>query len=229
MGGNVLIVGAGPGLSASLAKKFNSEGCNVALAARHTEKLDDLCRETGAQAFGCDATDQDSVAGLFKALDKAGRIPDVVIYNAGLRVPSPFVELDTEQARQALMVNAFAAMLVAQAAVKPMLDKGQGTLLFTGASAGIKGYAKSAAFAMGKFALRGLCQSLARELGPQNIHVAHFVIDGMIFNPGRGAPFDNPEITLDPDAIADTYFAIAGQHKSAWTWEIELRPSVEKF
>ncbi len=127
------------------------------------------------------------------------------------------------------MVNAFGAMLVARQATKYMLKKGGGALLFTGASAGVKGYAQSSPFAMGKFALRGLCQSLARELSPQNIHVAHFVIDGCILQPERGAPFNDPEKTLHPDEIAKTYLAIAEQDRSAGTWEMELRPSVESF
>jgi NADP-dependent 3-hydroxy acid dehydrogenase YdfG len=226
---NALIVGAGPGLSTSLAKLFTAEGMTVSLAARDTQKLSTLCDEIGAKAFGCDASDPQSVEQLFQKLSDNGRLPDIVVYNAGAYTRGPVTELDVEAVRNVLMVNAYGAMLVARQAARHMLKKGSGALLFTGASAGVKGYAQSAPFAMGKFALRGLCQSLARELSPQNVHVAHFVIDGGILQPERGAPFDDPETTLHPDEIAQTYLAIAKQDRSAWTWEIELRPSVESF
>jgi len=226
---NALIVGAGPGLSTSLARLFTAEGMTVSLAARDTHKLSALCNETGAKAFGCDASDPKGVEHLFQKLEDNGRLPDLVVYNAGAYTRGPVTDLDVEVVRNVLMVNAFGAMLVARQAARHMLKKGGGALLFTGASAGVKGYAQSAPFAMGKFALRGLCQSLARELSPQNVHVAHFVIDGCIFQPERGAPFDDPDKTLHPDEIAKTYLAIAQQNRSAWTWEIELRPSVEDF
>ncbi|WP_422384687.1 SDR family NAD(P)-dependent oxidoreductase [Roseibium album] len=226
---HALIVGAGPGLSASLAKLFTDEGMTVSLAARDTEKLSTLCKETGAQAFGCDASDPQSVEHLFQRLDENERLPDIVVYNAGAYTRGPVTDLDVEAVRNVLMVNALGAMLVARQAARHMLEQGSGALLFTGASAGVKGYAQSAPFAMGKFALRGLCQSLARELSPKNIHVAHFVIDGCILQPERGAPFDDPDTTLHPDEIAKTYLAIAKQDRSAWTWEVELRPSVEDF
>ncbi len=226
---NALIVGAGPGLSTSLARLFTAVGMTVSLAARDTHKLSALCNETGAKAFGCDASDPEGVEHLFRQLDDNGRLPDLVVYNAGAYTRGPVTDLDVEVVRNVLMVNAFGAMLVARQAARHMLKKGGGALLFTGASAGVKGYAQSAPFAMGKFALRGLCQSLARELSPQNVHVAHFVIDGCIFQPERGAPFDDPDNTLHPDEIAKTYLTIAQQDRSAWTWEIELRPSVEDF
>ncbi len=229
MTGNALIVGAGPGLSTSLARLFTAVGMTVSLAARDTHKLSALCNETGAKAFGCDASDPEGVEHLFRQLDDNGRLPDLVVYNAGAYTRGPVTDLDVEVVRNVLMVNAFGAMLVARQAARHMLKKGGGALLFTGASAGVKGYAQSAPFAMGKFALRGLCQSLARELSPQNVHVAHFVIDGCIFQPERGAPFDDPDNTLHPDEIAKTYLTIAQQDRSAWTWEIELRPSVEDF
>ncbi len=224
-----LIIGAGPGLSSSLARLFASKGMKVCLGARNVEKLADICAETKAKALKCDASDPKSVEAMFNQLDQQGMLPDLVVYNAGAYTRGPITELDTEDVYNVLMTNAFGAMLVARCAARYMLEKGEGALLFTGASAGIKGYAQSAPFAMGKFALRGLCQSLARELSPQNIHVAHFVIDGCIFQPERGAPFDDPETTLSPDEIAKTYLAIAEQDRSAWTWEVELRPSVETF
>lgn len=226
---NALIVGAGSGLSASLARVFAGEGMAVSLAARSPGKLDGLCAETGAQAFACDAASEAAVAGLFDQLDAAGRTPDLMVYNAGYYTRGPLGELDPAEVKETLVANAYGAFLVAQQAAQRMLPTGRGAMLFTGASASTKGYAQSSPFAMGKFALRGLCQSLARELAPEGIHVAHFVIDGMIRNDARGAPYDNADITLDPDAIARSYLSIAEQDKSAWTWEIELRPSVEKF
>lgn len=229
MTSNVLIIGAGPGLSASLAKRFAQADMKIALAARATEKLADLCHELGAEAFHCDARQAESVAKLFADLDSKQMTPDIVIYNAGSYSRGPIAELDVEVAKDVLLANAYGALAVAHEASKRMLQKGTGSLLFTGASAGVKGYAESAPFAMGKFALRGLCQSLARELSPKNIHVAHFVIDGCIYQPDRGAPFDDVENTLHPDDIAETYFTIAMQSSTAWTWEIELRPKTEVF
>jgi NAD(P)-dependent dehydrogenase (short-subunit alcohol dehydrogenase family) len=226
---NALIVGAGSGLSASLARLFAGEGMRVALAARDTGKLAALCEETGASALACDAGDVGQVEKLFSSLDEQLGPPDVVVYNASGRLRAPLADLVQEQVETALRVSAFGAFLVAQQAVRRMLPKGRGAVLFTGASASIKGYAQSAPFAMGKFAMRGLAQSMARELAPKGIHVAHFVIDGAIRNPGRTEPSDNPDSMLDPDAIAQNYLHVLRQPRSAWTWEIELRPWVEKF
>ena len=220
-----LIVGAGSGLSASLARLLSREGMTVALAARHPDKLKALCEETGATAFGCDAQDEAQVARLFESLDTEFGSPDVVIYNASDRARGPFATLDPDEVRRTLIVSAFGAFLVAQRAVTRMLVKGSGAILFTGASASLKGYAESAPFAMGKFALRGMAQSMARELAPKGIHVAHFVIDGGIRQRGRADPDDS---TLDPDAIAQTYLNVLVQPRSAWTWEVELRPWVER-
>ncbi len=221
-----LIVGAGLGLSASLARLLSREGLAVALAARDPDKLTSLLEETGATAFGCDAQDEAQVAHLFESLDQKFGSPDVVIYNASARARGPLATLEPDEVRRTLMVSAFGAFLVAQRAATRMLAKGFGAILFTGASASVKGYAESAPFAMGKFALRGLAQSMARELAPKGIHVAHFVIDGAIRPRGRVDPGDS---TLDPDAIARTYLHVLMQPRSAWTWEVELRPSVERF
>ncbi len=226
---NVLIVGAGSGLSASLARLFAHEGMNVTLAARNTAKLGGLCADIGAQAFQCDVSEEADVADLFQNLDDNKLTPNVVVYNVGARVKGAISELDPEAVKQVLMTNAFGAFLVARQASKRMLEAGSGALLFTGASAGVKGYPQSAPFAMGKFALRGLCQSLARELHPQNIHVAHFVIDGGIYSPLRGGHHSDPDKTLKPDEIARNYLNILQQDRSAWSWEIELRPWVENF
>jgi NAD(P)-dependent dehydrogenase (short-subunit alcohol dehydrogenase family) len=224
-----LIVGAGSGLSASLARLFAKEGYKVGLAARDAAKLEPLAKQIGGAAFAADAAKPDAVARLFdQAAAKLGEA-DVVVYNASGRQRGPFVELDPAAVEQAIAVSAYGGFLVAQQAAKRMLPRGQGAILFTGASASVKGYAQSAPFAMGKFALRGLAQSMARELAPQGIHVAHFVIDGAIRNPGRSEAPDKPDSMLDPDAIAQTYLDIVRQPRSAWTWEVELRPWVEKF
>ena len=226
---SALIVGAGQGLSASLTRLLRKEGLAVALAARDTAKLAPLCAETGARAFACDAQDEAQVQQLFAVLDREGGAPDVVIYNASARTRGPFVQLVAGDVQRALQVTAFGAFLVAQQAAARMLPKRHGAILFTGASASVKGYAESAPFAMGKFALRGLAQSLARELSPQGIHVAHFVIDGGIRSAARPGDPDKPDALLDPDAIAQNYLNILRQPRSTWTWEIELRPWVERF
>ncbi|HYC48195.1 MAG TPA: SDR family NAD(P)-dependent oxidoreductase [Burkholderiales bacterium] len=222
-----LIVGAGSGLSASVARLFAREGLKVALAARNPGKLEALCAEIGARAYACDAAKPEEVARLFSDVEAGIGQPDVVVYNASGRVRGPFVDLDPADVRRAIEVSAYGGFLVAREAARRMVPKNHGAILFTGASASVKGYAQSAPFAMGKFALRGLAQSMARELQPQGIHVAHFVIDGGIAQPGRVA--SGPDALLDPDAIALNYLHVLRQPRSAWTWEIEVRPWVEKF
>jgi len=222
-------VGAGEGLSASLARALFREGVRIALAARRVDKLTALASETSAEVFPCDASDRSQVEQLFADAESRIGAPHVVIYNASGSTRGPFVDLDPAEVERSLAVGAYGGFLVAQQAVKRMLPKGFGAVLFTGASASVKGYPQSAPFAMAKFALRGLAQSMARELGPHGIHVAHFVIDGAIRNPGRTEPPDRPDSMLDPGAIAETYLHVLKQPRSAWTWEIELRPWVEKF
>ena len=224
-----LIVGAGEGLSASLARLFARQGIRVALAARAIEKLGALCSESGARAFACNATEPDDVARLFGVVEREIGAPDVVVYNASARARGAFLDLVPAEVAQAISVSAFGGFLVAQQAVKRMLPNRHGAILFTGASASVKGYAQSAPFAMGKFALRGLAQSMARELSPHGIHVAHFVIDGGIRSDTRVEAADRPDSMLDPDAIALSYWNVLQQPKSAWTWELELRPWVEEF
>ena len=224
-----LIVGAGEGLSASLARLFAREKIAVALAARKIEKLGTLCRETGAHAYACNAADADEVERLFGMVEREIGVPDVVVYNAGARARGQFLELAPADVAQAIMVSAFGGFLVAQQAARRMLPNRHGAIVFTGASASVKGYPQSSPFAMGKFALRGLAQSLARELSPQGIHVAHFVIDGGIRSAARQDPPEKPDSWLDPDAIALSYWNVLQQPRSAWTWEMELRPWVEKF
>jgi NAD(P)-dependent dehydrogenase (short-subunit alcohol dehydrogenase family) len=227
---SALIVGAGDGLSASLARVFAGAGLRVGLAARNVDKLARLATELGAATHPCDAARPADVDALFAAMDEAlGGSPDVAVYNPSARVRGSLLELDPAAVATAIQVTAYGGFLVAQAAAKRMLPNRHGAILFTGASASVKGYPGSAPFAMGKFALRGLAQSTARELAPQGIHVAHFVIDGAIRNPGRREPADAPDSMLDPDAIARTYLSVLQQDRSAWTWEIELRPWVEKF
>jgi NAD(P)-dependent dehydrogenase (short-subunit alcohol dehydrogenase family) len=224
-----LIVGAGQGLSASLARSFASAGLKVALAARSTAKLDAIVGATGAKAFACDATDRAAVVQLFADVaDHIGE-PDVVVYNASYRQRGPLIDLDAGEVAKSLAVSAYGGFLVGQEAARRMLPRRHGAILFTGASASVKGYAQSAPFAMGKFALRGLAQSMARELHPHGIHVAHFVIDGGIRSARRSEPAEQPDSLLDPDAIAATYLHVVQQPRSAWTWEVELRPWVERF
>jgi short-subunit dehydrogenase len=225
---SALIVGAGSGLSASLARAFAKAGLSVALAARATDKLGALAQEIGAKTYACDASQRADVDRLFAALDNDGA-PDVVVYNASYRTRGVLIDLDPAEVQKSIIVSAFAGFLVGQAAARRMLPRGHGAILFTGASASVKGYAQSAPFAMGKFALRGLAQSMARELSPQGIHVVHFVIDGGIKSARRAAPPDQPDSLLDPDAIAQSYLHVLAQPRSAWTQELELRPWVEKF
>ncbi|MBW4596707.1 MAG: SDR family NAD(P)-dependent oxidoreductase [Brasilonema angustatum HA4187-MV1] len=224
-----LIIGAGSGLSASLARLFAKEGITVALAARQIDKLSQLSTEIGASSFAADVSKPDEVNQLFIDVESKVGSPNIVVYNPSYRVRGPFVDLDPTEVAKTLDVTAYGGFLVAQAAAKRMLNQGGGAIFFTGASASVKGYPQSAPFAMGKFALRGLAQSIARELAPKNIHVAHFVIDGAIRSAVRPDPADNPDSTLDPDAIAQSYLNILYQPRSAWTWEIELRPWVEHF
>jgi len=218
-----LIVGAGSGLSASLARLLKKENFQVALAARNTEKLSAF---KDSLLLKCDAADPAQVEEAFKSFEKKFGVPDLVVYNAGYRTRGPVAQLDPAEVKKTLEVSAFGGFLVGQAAAKRMLPRGSGAIFFTGASASVKGYPESAPFAMGKFALRGLAQSLARELSPKNIHVAHFVIDGAIAAPGRSG---GPDALLSPDEIASSYLAIYRQQRSAWSWELELRPWTEKF
>jgi NAD(P)-dependent dehydrogenase (short-subunit alcohol dehydrogenase family) len=226
-----LIVGAGPGLSASLARLFKREGMKIALAARDAKKLDGLVKEIDGRAYACDASRPKDVENLFDSVSKDIGEPNLVVYNASGRVRGPIIELDPEAVRQTIMVTCYAGFLVGQAAAKRMIKAGKGTILFTGASASIKGFANSAAFAMGKLGLTGLVQSMARELQPQNIHVAQVVIDGGIAAPARPERLTSrgPDGCLDPDAIAQTYLHLHRQHRSSWASHIELRPWSEKF
>ena len=230
-----LIVGAGSGISASFARVLARQGYRVALAARNVGKLDALKQEIDAHTIACDATDAEQVASLFEQLDTAMGAPDVVLYNASAYTAGPVAELDPLKVQQSLMLTGYGGFLVAQQAAKRMQSAGgSGAIFFTGATASIKGFPQFAPFAMGKFALRGLTQSLARELGPQNIHIAHFIIDGSIASPGRDLNNANPssnvdDAQLEPDAIAEVYLSVLNQHRSAWSLEVDLRPWKESF
>ena len=231
MAKTALIVGAGTGISAAFARALHRDGYIIALAARDTDKLAALAKEVDASLAPLDAVKPEAVAALFTLLDRSFDRFDVVLYNASYRTRGPFLDLDPVEVAKSLTVSAYGGFLVGQQAAKRMVKQGQGAIFFTGASASVKGYAQSAPFAMGKFALRGLAQSMARELGPKGIHVAHFVIDGGVRNAERGRPGDaaSPDSLLDPEAIAQTYMAVLEQPRSAWSLEVELRPWVEKF
>ena len=224
-----LIIGAGTGISASGARQLAGLGVKVALAARSTAKLKQLDDEIGAKVFSADASDRASVEALFRDVDATIGEPDVVVFNASARAPGPVAEIDPVAVEKALSISAYGGFLAVHHAARRMVKHGKGAILLTGASASVKGFPRSSAFAMGKFALRGLAQSAARELGPMGIHVAHFVIDGAVRSASRSDPQDNPDSTLSADAIAQTYIDILRQHRSAWSFEVEVRPWVEKF
>ena len=227
-----LIVGAGPGLSAALGRLFSKEGMKVALAARDAKKLDALAREIGGRAYPCDAIVPKAVENLFASVTGDMGEPNLVVYNASSRVRGPITEVDPDAVLKAILVTCYGGFLVGQAAAKRMVPAGRGTILFTGASASIKGFPNSASFAMGKLGLSGLVQSMARELQPRNIHVAQVVIDGGIYDPTRDPErlkSRGPDGWLDPNAIAQTYLQLHRQHRSAWASYIELRPWSEKF
>ena len=230
--GTALIVGAGEGLSASLARKLAARGHTIVLAARNVDKLADLASETDATTVACDASDHADMENVFEHVDQLGEKLDIAIYNPSARVRGPITELDPKAVKNAILITAYGAFLMAQQAARRMVPEGSGNILFTGASAGVKGYPNSSTFAMGKFGLRGLAQSMARELHPKGIHIGHFVIDGGIRNNNRPERVDatnKPDSMLDPEAIADSYLHFIDQPRSSWAWEIELRPWVEKF
>jgi NAD(P)-dependent dehydrogenase (short-subunit alcohol dehydrogenase family) len=209
---------------------LTNEGFSVGAAARNTAKLGELASETGAKLYECDAADANQVESLFgRFCDDVGP-PTLVVYNASMRTKGSIATLDAQAVLNGLLVSCYGGFLVGQAAARSMLASKSGTILFTGASASVKGYAESAPFAMGKFGLRGLAQSMARELAPKNIHVGHIIIDGPIADTGNPEPsVRKPDDMLLPSSIAATYLQLHRQDRSAWTWEVELRPWVEAF
>jgi NAD(P)-dependent dehydrogenase (short-subunit alcohol dehydrogenase family) len=225
-----VIIGVGDGLSAALARELSADYA-LTLAARSADKMQALAEETGGRTVLLDATDEAAVAALFNELPEA---PRVAIYNPSARVRGPITDLSVADVRQAVDVTAIGAFLTGKHAARRMLkadpiDGKKGTILFTGASAGVKGFPQSAPFAMGKFAQRGLAESMARELHPLGIHVVWVNIDGGILNPGRTEPADKPGSMLRPEAIARTYRHLIEQDRSVWTNEIAVRPWVERF
>lgn len=226
---SALIVGAGPGISGSVARALAGQGFTVALAARNPDKLAGLVDEIGALVFKVDVTSPAAVAQLFVEVEQAIGVPEVVLFNAAGRVRGPLESLDPEVVRRTIEVSSYGGFLVVQQAARRLVALGRGAILLTGATASVKGFANSSAFAIGKFGLRGLAQSAARELAPKGIHVAHFVIDGVVRSAERPDPALAPDSTLDPDAIAQSCLAVLAQPRSAWSWEIELRPYVETF
>lgn len=226
---SALVVGAGSGISAAVARALAREGVRVGLAARDAGKLASLAGEIGAECFAADASRPDEVERLFTQFVAAVGAPDIVVYNASARAPGPVADLDPETVRAAIETTAFGGFLVVRQAARHMVPRGRGTILLTGASASVKGFAHSAAFAMGKFALRGLAQSAARELGPKGIHVAHVIVDGAVRGERRPDPAETPDSTLSPEGIAQTYLALVRQPRDAWSFEVEVRPWVERF
>lgn len=228
-----LIIGVGPGLSGSLARRLAARGHDLVLVSRDTVDLLPLASETGAQLVAADAATPEGADQIFEAVDAMPSSLATAVYNPSARARGPITEVDRDEVLNALRVTAYGAFLMAQAAAQrmiPLAAEGQPcAMLFTGASAGVKGYPQSASFAMGKFALRGLCQSLARELHPQGIHIGHVVIDGAIRPDGQPRDPERPDRMLEPDAIADSYLHLLNQPRSAWSWEIEVRPWVETF
>lgn len=226
---NALIIGAGPGIGGSVTRRLRAAGIPVVIAARQVDRLEVLAAQTGAIALQANAADATQIERLFAETEAKIGAPEIVIYNASGRVRGPIAEIDPAKVEQAVAVSALGAFYAVQQAAKRMVPAGKGAILLTGATAGVKGFALSAAFAMGKFALRGLAQSAARELAPKGIHVAHIVVDGGVRAEHHPDPPERPDSTLDPDAIAQVYLDLLRQHRSAWSWEIEVRPWLETF
>lgn len=228
-----VIVGAGPGLGSALARRFAEAGMRVALARRRIGDLHDLAKEISGQAYTCDAGDKQSVAALFASVERDLGLPSLVVYNAGNYVPGGILEIDPEDFEGCWRIGCLGGFLVGQAAARQMVEAGRGSIIFTGATAALRGGARFANLAVPKFGLRALAQSMARELGPRGIHVAHVVIDGQIESEARGGRYSAAErgedALLAPQAIAETYYQLHRQHRSAWTQELDLRPWVEKF
>lgn len=225
--GSAVIVGVGSGLGTSLARRFAKSGFSVSLVARNREKLLPLVGEirslgTNAIAIKADATDESDVKRLFARTEKELGLISIVVYNAGLRIRKPVLKISSDEFINAWKLSCYGGFLVGREAAKYMIPRGKGSVFFTGATASIKGFPSSAAFAVGKFGLLALAESMARELQPKGIHVAHFIIDGVI---GR----DSKDSKLDPDAIAETYLQVHRQHRSSWSFKVELRPWLEKF
>jgi NAD(P)-dependent dehydrogenase (short-subunit alcohol dehydrogenase family) len=229
-----VVVGVGPGLGFAVARRFAEAGMAVALVARQKERLAQLLTQhplDGAQAYACDATDPTAVEALFAQVEQELGAPEVVAFNAGAFEPGSILEIRPADFERCWRIGCLGGFLVGQAAARRMVAKGRGTILFTGATAALRGSANFANLAVPKFGLRALAQTMARELGPKGIHVAHVIIDGQIHSE-RYAHLEaqrGPDSLLRPDAIAEMYYQLHRQPRSAWTLELDLRPWSEKF
>ena len=232
----VLVVGAGPGLGAAVARRFAAASMPVAVSTRTQATVDSVASKIiagggTAKPYAADATDENAVTALFDQVeDDLGSI-GVVVYNAGAFARTSVVETSAEAFENSWRIGCFGGFLVGREAARRMLPRKQGTILITGATAALRGSANFVNLAVGKFGLRALAQSMARELGPEGIHVAHIIIDGVIASDDRGQDQDGQtaDDLLSPDAIAQTYYDLYTQHRSAWTLEVDLRPWVERF
>jgi NAD(P)-dependent dehydrogenase (short-subunit alcohol dehydrogenase family) len=230
------VLGVGPGLGAAVARRFVREGYAVALMARREESVSDVRREiedNGGTALPvpADATDPASVAAAFEKVRGELGDPEVFVYNAGAFQMGGILDISPEQFDDCFKANCAGAFYAAQQVLPAMVEAGRGTVLLTGATAALRGSARFSALAVGKFGLRALAQSMAREFGPQGIHVSHVVIDGQIDTPRvrERSPGREDHTMLSPAAIAETYWQLHSQDPSAWTLELDLRPAVESF
>ena len=228
-----VVIGTGPGLGWALVKRFAREGFAAIACARDPKKVEPLARAQGIDARfeACDATQAADVARVFSMVERELGVPSVVVFNAGAYERGGILDLTPESFERCWRIGCLGGFLVGQAAARLMVPKGAGTILFTGATASLRGGAGFANLAMPKFALRALAQSMARELDPKGVHVAHVIVDGQIESDGRRGLLAErgPDSLLPPDAIAETYYQLHRQPRGAWTHELDLRPWVEKF
>ncbi|MEQ8164558.1 MAG: SDR family NAD(P)-dependent oxidoreductase [Alphaproteobacteria bacterium] len=236
MPGTIVVVGVGPGIGASVCRRFAADGYNVAAACRNPESIADLMATLGdrARAYAVDAGQEADVLGLFDAVEKDFGIPDVVVFNAGAFERAAVVDIAAEDFERCWRVGCFGGFLVGRSAARAMLrrtDEVKGTIIFTSATAANRGSANFVNLAMPKFGLKAVCQSMARELGPKGIHVCQVVVDGQVLSERYAHLADErgPDALLDPDAIAETYHHLTRQHRSAWTLDVDVRPWLEKF
>ena len=235
-GKTAAILGVGPGLGAAVARRFAREGFAVALMARREQSVADVQEEiegAGGRALpvSADATDPASVAAAFDEVRSNLGAPEIFVYNAGAFQMGGILDLSPEKFDECFKANCAGAFYAAQQVLPAMVEAGRGTVLLTGATAALRGGARFSALAVGKFGLRALAQSMAREFGPQGVHVAHVVVDGQIDTPRvrEMSPGREDHTMLSPDAIAETYWQLHSQDRTAWTLELDLRPAVESF
>lgn len=234
----IVIVGVGPGLGTAIPRRFAREGFSVGLIARNPSNLDAARQAVEADGgkvatAAADASDSASLKGAFAAIKGDLGAPNVMVYNAGAFVRAGFLELTEEQFENSWKIACLGGFLAAREVLPDMLANGGGTVLLTGATGSLRGGTNFASMAVGKFGLRALGQSMAREFGPQGVHVAHIIVDGQINNPRTRERFGTTdradESFLDPDAIAENYWQLHAQDKTCWTQELDLRPYLEKF